>query len=230
MIVLAWYVTCGNHILTSQLIWLQAKRLLSHYHCYAVDLRGAGDSTLSIPEGAVHKALNNEEDPEWMKPSSRLPTFEGHAEDICAIADHFSWHGKPIPSEYWWVALHAWNTFPWSIRWWTHSHSRTRPSPVIWIFHCLPRFIGSAFCIITLTAFKLYRFGLLAALRATSNTSIKADCIDEEGDSALIQSQKYGAKMSTLHPAFTGTKLSIILTHTPLTVPNISCRVLHVWA
>lgn len=68
--------------------------MLNRFHCYAIDLRGAGDSPLSLPEGAVQRALSIEVDSEWLRPSASLPTFEGHAEDICAIADHLKWDGE----------------------------------------------------------------------------------------------------------------------------------------
>lgn len=69
--------------------------MLHRFHCYAVDHRGTGDSPLNVPESAIAEAVAEiDMMEEWRKPSANLPTLEGYAEDICAIARHLSWKGK----------------------------------------------------------------------------------------------------------------------------------------
>lgn len=71
---------------------------MGHFHCFAVDLRGTGDSYIDIPDSAIRDAFDNQTIllPEWLTPSATLPTLEGYAEDIKAIAEHLSWKGRSL--------------------------------------------------------------------------------------------------------------------------------------
>ena len=74
---------------------VQAKHMVNHFHCYAVDHRGAGDSELNVPDRVIAEATADiDMMEEWRRPSANLPTLEGFAEDICAIAKHLSWKGN----------------------------------------------------------------------------------------------------------------------------------------
>ena len=72
--------------------------MLHRFHCYAVDLRGAGDSELNVPDCVIAEATGGiDMMDEWRRPSAKLPTLEGYAEDICAVARHLSWKGHLLP-------------------------------------------------------------------------------------------------------------------------------------
>ncbi len=70
--------------------------MLDRFHCFGVDHRGTGDSRLDVPDSAIADATADCTDmmEEWRRPSASLPTLEGYAEDICAIARHLSWKGQ----------------------------------------------------------------------------------------------------------------------------------------
>lgn len=91
-----WFVSQITSCCYLRLCTAQVQYLLDHFHCYAVDHRGTGDSHLDVPDSALQEALENRSSlqSEWLIASARIPTIQGYAEDICTVASHFAWRGN----------------------------------------------------------------------------------------------------------------------------------------
>lgn len=68
-----------------------AKHLSSSFHCYAIDLRGMGDSHMDVLDTYLEYGAYVGNHKEWLRASSQLPTLEGFAADIVAVVEHLSW-------------------------------------------------------------------------------------------------------------------------------------------
>ena len=89
---------------------MQAKHLLTSFHCYAVDLRGMGDSQMDVPETLIEDGDYAGSHEECLHPSTSLPTLEGFAADISAVVGQLSWKGRVSTSftfPYFRISLHT---------------------------------------------------------------------------------------------------------------------------
>lgn len=69
---------------------MQARFLANHFHCYALDNRGSGDSFIQTPEigdGVYHGSQS------IFEAQDEVPTLQGFAEDIIAVVDHLNYTG-----------------------------------------------------------------------------------------------------------------------------------------
>lgn len=72
---------------------MQAEHLVQHFHCYAVDLRGSGDSTLDIlPETVENGSYRGGES--LYDAQNGFPTLRGYAADVVALVDHLCVKGE----------------------------------------------------------------------------------------------------------------------------------------
>jgi len=80
-------------------LFLQAKHLSSSFHCYAIDLRGMGDSHMDVLDTYLEYGAYVGSHKEWLRASSQLPTLEGFAADIVAVVEHLSWKGASFADQ-----------------------------------------------------------------------------------------------------------------------------------